>query len=466
MKDLGAVRIGVGVTALMKDQYSDFSQCREEGQQKAKMIAHAMDALGEIVFPGLIETESQAAAAKELFIREGVDIVVCAALAYTMSAIPFRLLSGLPVPIVIWNTQVRRKAPPKSTIEMMWCDSGLAGVPGTTHVLMRAGIRFAMVTSHVEDGRGIKEIGEYARAAQTAHFLRRARVSTVGHVYNAMTDLMADHEDLHLHMGPLTVPVDLCRISEAGKAVSENEIKAMVRADCKRFGKIEAGEAALMASGRLALAMDKVLREEEQADAVALFDMAFLPDPVVGTIPTYGYMHLNEKGIPCTGEVDVVTTVALLIQECLMGPAMIAEFYDMDFDADAVVVCHDSNGNPALAADPKDVLLAESPLFAGELGAGVVCEFVCPPGDVTFLSVVEIDNRWRLIVSEGKSVPTEPRPLRSPFVLFKHEHKSLSDFANDFCRTGSVHHFGLAYGKGAERIAKLGEVMGLETVVV
>lgn len=466
MRELGRAKIGLAVTALMVDVYNDFSEMRPGAKERIEKMTKALSPLGDVVCFGLIEQEADAVAARDEFIREDVDIVVYTALAYTKSAVPLRLLSRLDAPIVIWNTQTLRKAPPKSSIEDMWLDSGLAGIPGTTHALMRAGIRFSMLTSHLDDPDGLAELAAYVKAAQAARALRKARIITVGHVYDSMTDLMADHEDLHINVGPLAYPVDPCRVSQAAKNVPDKDVDRMVQRDRKRYGKIEIDDRSLRSCARLALGMEKVLLAEEKADAVALLDQTWLEDADVGVLPTYGFMHLNEMGVPCVCEMDVVTAAAQLIQEYLMGPTMLAEFYDMDFDADAVVLCHDSNGNPALAADPKDVVITTSPLFEGTGGAPAVCEFTCPPGDVTMLAVANVGTGWRLVVCEGQSLPTDPRPLRSPFLLFKHASKTLADFANQWCLTGGVHHFGIAYGKGQSQIAKLAHVMGLETVIV
>ena len=416
--------------------------------------------------PGLIEDEAQAAAARELFLREGVDVVVYAAISFVKTALTLRVLSRVSAPIVVWNTQHLRKAPPQAGFDTMWTDSGLAGIPGATHALLRAGIPFTMVTSHIDDKRGIAEIGEVVKAARTASFLREARVATVGHIYEGMTDFMIDHEDLHVKVGPLSVPVDPFRVSQALREITDEEAQQLVTRDRERYGKIEAGEQAHLASARLALAMEQVLWNEERANAVAILDQTWLKDRAIGIVATYGYAHLNAMGVPCVCEVDVPTAVAQLILEQLVGPSMVAEFYDMDFDGEAVVLCHDSNGNPALAADPKEVLLREAPMYVGENGPGISCEFPCPPGEVTMLALANIGGGWRLIVCEGESLATPARPMGAPFMLFRHEKLKLAEYCNAWCETGAAHHMGVAYGRGAGEIATLGRIMGIETVVV
>jgi len=465
-RDMARPKIGLAVCTLMKDVFNDFSPTRAEGEAKVKRAAKTLSGLGEVVCPGLIEDDDAATSARDRFNREGVDVVVYAAISYVKSALALRVLSRLDAPVVVWNTQHVRKAPPDAGFDTMWTDSGMAGIPGVTHALLRAGIPFAMVTGHIDDPQGLADLADVAAAAQAARFLRDARVATVGHIYDGMTDFMVDHEALHMKVGPLSVPVGPFRVSQALGAVPEKEAKALVAADRARYGRIEADEKALDASARLALAMEEVLCDEERADAVAILDQTWLEDRAIGIVATYGYMHLNRNGVPCVCEMDVPTAVSQLALERLAGPSLLAEFYDMDFDRDAIVLCHDSNGNPAVAGDPKDVLLREAPMYVGENGPGITCEFPCPPGEVTMLALADVGDGWRWIVCEGTSLDTPPRPMGAPFMLFAHGSRPLRDFCNAWCRTGAAHHMGVAYGKAGARIARLGEVMGIETVIV
>ncbi|MFH0965532.1 MAG: hypothetical protein V2A58_16150 [Planctomycetota bacterium] len=461
----GKAKIGLAVTTLMKDAFNDFSATRPEGEKRVRRIAKGLARFGTVVCPGLIEDEGQAAAARELFLREGVDVVVYAAISYAKSALAMRLFRGLAAPMIVWNTQYLRKAPEGAGFEAMWTDSGLAGIPGATHVLAREGTPFSMVTSHVDDEEGLARIGELVQAAQIARGLASARVATVGHVYEGMTDFMIDHEGLAEQIGPLTAPVDPGRVTKALGKVSEKDARGLAAKDRRRYGKVEATASELEASARLALAMERVLVTEEGADAAAILDQAWLDDPNIGIVASYGYAHLNRQGVPCICEMDVATAVAQLILERVMGPSMLCEFYDMDFEREAVLLCHDSNGNPAAAGNAKEVLLKPTSLYVGAKGRGVTVEFACPPGKVTMLALVDVGG-WKLVASEGESLETPARPMGAPYMLFRHSRMKLGEFCRAWCESGVAHHMGGAYGTGAERIATLGKMMGIETVVV
>ena len=460
------LKIGFAACTLMKDVFNDFTATRPDSQRKVKRIAEVLAPLGHIVSAGLVEDEAQARQARELFARENVGLVVYVALSYVKSSVALELFRDLDAPIVVWNTQSLSAAPARAGFDTMWTDSGMAGLPGTIHSLMRAGKHVDMVTSHVEDPRGIEAIGQIVKTTHASGAVRSARIATVGHVYEGMTDFMIDHEDLRISLGPLVVPVDPFRVSDALRDVPVERAERAAAEDRRTYGKVVAADSALVASARLALAMEQVLCEEEDASAVGILDQTWLRDPDIGIVATYGYMHLNRRGIPCVCEVDVATAVSQLVLEELLGPSMLGEFYDMDFESQAIMICHDSNGNPALARSPADVTLIEAPLYVGAHGPGVACEFACPPGDVTLLGLAHVDGRWRFVVCEGTSLQGPERPMGAPSMLFRHASKKLEEFCSDWCTSGIGHHMGVAYGKASAAVERLAAALGTEVVCV
>ena len=63
-------------------------------------------------------------------------------------------------------------------------------------------------------------------------------------------------------------------------------------------------------------------------------------------------------------------------------------------------------------------------------------------------------------------IETPARPIGSPFMLFRHASLKLADFCNAWCATGVGHHMGIAYGKAAKNISRLGRIIGVETILV
>ena len=139
----------------------------------------------------------------------------------------------------------------------------------------------------------------------------------------------------------------------------------------------------------------------------------------------------------------------------------------MDFDRNTILLSHDGTGNPALATSPADVFVKPSIYYRGVNGFGAAFQYVYAPGDVTILSLIPLGNgEWRFIVAEGESLPMKPHPLSAPQMTFRHSSGSLEHYCDRWCSAGASHHMALAYGKLASKVKNVGELLGVEVVVV
>jgi L-arabinose isomerase len=212
-------------------------------------------------------------------------------------------------------------------------------------------------------------------------------------------------------------------------------------------------------SCRLALALEKVLREGS-FDGLASFDQVWLTDPRVGIIPSYGTGRLCEIGLPTSTEADITTLTAMFILQELTGQATFLENYIIDFDREAMILSHDGHGNPAMAASPSDVAVKRSIYYQGVHGFGAGFEFAYASGPVTNLALVNVGDRWRLIVAEGESIAIKPRPVSAPQMLFKPKKLGIAEWCNGWLMAGSPHHMALAYGHLADKLHKVAELGG------
>jgi L-arabinose isomerase len=218
-------------------------------------------------------------------------------------------------------------------------------------------------------------------------------------------------------------------------------------------------------SCRLALALEKVAREN-RFDALATFDQVWLTDPRVGIIPSYGTGRLCEIGIPCSTEADVTAVVAMLILQELAGQVTFLENYVIDFPNNSIILSHDGHGNPALASKPEEVSIKSSIYYQGVNGYGAGLEFAYAPGQVTMMSMVSINNRWRFIYSEGESIPIKARPVAAPQMLFRHQSLNIQDWCNAWCMAGAPHHQALAMGYLGKEIELVAAMLNIDVIKV
>jgi len=457
-------KIGVLVMALLEDDYNKTAHMRPAATAAAREIADALAAFGDVVHAGLVEEEAQAAAAARLFNTEDVDIIVALELAYTKGLVPARCLLDTTCPVLVWNTQMISRLGEDDGFDVVMLNSGMAGMPELTAVLVRTKREFAIVTSRFDDPDGRRRVGEVISAAAVRRRLRDARVALVGHPFEGMTDLMFDGLSLRQAIGPVVWPLEPEKVAVRFEEVAQSDVVAGMAAEQARSS-VEMEPVLFERSVRLALALESVV-QENRFDAFTAFDQVWLTDPRVGIIPSYATGRLCANGIPASPEGDVNTAVAQLILQELAGQATTLENYVIDFDNQAVMFSHDGHGNPAMGT-PGAVKVKHSIYYSGVHGFGAGFEFAYQPGPITNLALVIVgDGRWRFVISEGQLLPFPPRSISAPQTLFRHDTLPIADWCDGWLRAGATHHMGAAHGRWTPQLLHLARMLGVEAVVV
>lgn len=458
-------KVGVLVMALLEDDYNKTAHVRPMAQKAADRIGAIIGEYAETVCPPLVEEEFQAEAAAQMFNVAGVDLIVAVEVAYTKGIVPTRCFLNTTAPVLVWNTQQIQFLPEDADFDLIMINSGMAGVPEMTSALLRIGRPFWMVTSQMDDPEGRQKLADIIAAAGVIRRMKTARIAVAGHAFEGMTDLMMDQLSLRQYVGPVCWPVEPEKFSIAMGEVSDEAVESLVAGESSRY-RVEMDAAQFERSCRLALALEKVLRDGK-FDALASFDQVWLTDPRVGIIPSYGTGRLCEIGLPCSTEADITTLTAMLILQELAGQVTFLENYVIDFKRDAMILSHDGHGNPALAARPQDVAVKHSIYYQGVNGFGAGLEFAYAPGPVTNLALVNLGgSRWRLNIAEGESIAITPRPVAAPQMLFKPARLNIQDWCDAWCKAGSPHHMALAYGHLSGKIKLYAEMAGIEVVEI
>jgi L-arabinose isomerase len=458
-------KVGLLVMALLEDDYNKTAHVRPMAQAVVDKIDRIISKYADTVCPKLVETEEHAEAAAQAFNAAGVDLIIAVEVAYTKGIVPTRCFLNTTAPVVVWNTQQIECLPEDADFDLIMVNSGMCGVPEMTSALLRLGRPYWMVTSLMDDPEGQKKLDEYIKAASVIRRLKTSRIAIAGHAFEGMTDLMVDQLSLRQFVGPVCWPVEPEKVSVAMVELEQAKVNQLMKSERARY-KVEMEEGLFEKSCRLALALEKVMRDEK-FDALASFDQVWLPDPRVGIIPSYGTGRLCEIGIPTSTEADITTLTAMLILQELTGQATFLENYVIDYKQDAMILSHDGHGNPAMAEKPGDVAVKHSIYYQGVHGFGAGFEFAYAPGPVTNLALVPLGgSRWRLIISEGESIRINPRPVSAPQMLFKPKSMKITDWCDAWCKAGSPHHMALAYGHLAGIIKTYAAMAGLEVVEV
>ena len=457
-------KIGILVMALLEDDYNKTAHMRPAATAAAQEIADTFAEWGEVVHAGLVEEESQAAAAARLFNAADVDLIVAMELAYTKGLVPARAILDTTAPVLVWNAQKIRRLAEDDGFDVVMLNSGMAGMPELTAVLLRTGREFALVTSLFDDPDGRRRVQEVIQAAAVRRRLREARVALVGHHFEGMTDLMFDGLSMRQDIGPVVWPVEPEKFAVRFAEIPQADVDALMAAERAKYT-VDMEPALFERSVRFALALESVTKEHG-FDAFTAFDQVWLTDPRVGIIPSYGTGRLGESGIPASREGDVNTAVAQLILQELAGQATTLENYVVDYDNQAVMFSHDGHGNPALGT-PGEVKVKHSIYYSGVHGFGAGFEFAYEPGPITNLALVTTGlGQWRFVISEGQLLPFPPRAISAPQTLFRHDSLPIADWCDAWLRAGATHHMGAARGRWTSHLLYIAQMLDIEALVV
>jgi len=177
-----------------------------------------------------------------------------------------------------------------------------------------------------------------------------------------------------------------------------------------------------------------------------------------------GNSLLTAAGFPMCGESDLKTCIAMLIMDRLDIGGSFAEFHPVDFEEGFVLVGHDGPHHINIA-EGKPVLRSLLK-YHGKPGSGASVEFKIKEGPITMLSIgVTFEGKFKFVIAEGESVhgPIPPTGNTNTRGFFKPD---VRTFLKRWVAEGPTHHFALGVGHHAETIKKIGELLGIESVIV
>ncbi|MGH2614358.1 MAG: L-arabinose isomerase family protein, partial [Thermomicrobiales bacterium] len=320
-----------------------------------------------------------------------------------------------------------------------------------------------------------QDIVDWVAAAGAARALRGGRLGFLGHTYPGMLDL---YSDFTMITGQTGLHVEILEIDDLQvrvDAASQDEIERHLEAARQSFDFSEDSPSDPLArapqradlewAARVSVGLD-ALRRDFALDALAYYYRGLGGNEAerLGARLILGNTLLTGCGVPCAGEGDAKTAIAMLIMDRLGAGGSFTEFAAMDFIDEFLLMGHDGPFHLAIAEGRP--ILRGLELFHGKRGGGISVEAQVKTGPVTILTVTQTaDGRLKLLTAEGESLPGPTLRVgnttsRIAFGL------PPADFINEWCRYGPTHHCALGVGHHAARIGKVGRLLGLEVVEV
>ncbi len=494
-KQLKKPRIGIYSMGL-KHYWGQFIGLRERMIEYGNFISTKIERMDcEVFFYGLVDCEQAGLDAGEYFNRNQVDIIFAHAGTYVTSASILPVHQACTVPVVLLNLQPTAQINYAQTTTGEWlAHCGACPVPEIVNAFHRARIEHHVINgllgldytpeismtceitnTNPSSIRAWKEIKEWTLAARVKRNLQGARFGFLGNTYSGMLDLYSDFTMFQGETGSHIQVLEMCDLDKHLATVTDEEIEEK-RREIEDFFVISDDVAAdplaqkptdiqLNWSAKIAVAQEKLVQEFD-LDALCYYYHGapgnHYEDVQGGFI--VGHSLLTAAGIPCAGEGDLKTCLAMKICDILETGGSFCEIVVTDYENGTILLGHDGPFHLEIAKQKP--ILRGMGLYHGKQGTGVSVEAKVRTGDITTVGCTQtVNGRLKFIITEAESTDGTIMTIgntQTP-VKFKTDPDSYMDawFAEY-----PTHHFAMSIGKNARLMEKMAKLMDFSHVIL
>lgn len=431
----------------------------------------------EIIDFGMIDSSIKAYEIIAKMQGASLDMLFCNMVTYATSSTFAPIIRAMNAPIVLIALQPRMAMDyTKASTFMQLENDNICSVPEFTSVAVRMGKKVQDVIIGVlyNDLDAQKEISDWCDIAKVLHDLNGARIGLMGHVLEAMYDMHADPAAISNTFGIHVPAIEIDNVVEVYNTVTEEEIQDKIELIQAEFDMpdpvcdpvtMKLTEPDLKQAAKTAVALDKLVEKYK------LTGLAYYYEGLEGTVQRevaasfiVGNSILNAQGIPMCGEFDLKTCIAMLIMDRLDIGGSFAEFHPFDFKENFILVGHDGPHHLRIADDKP--ILRSLTKFHGKPGSGASVEFKIKEGPITMLGITQTANGgFKFVIGEGFSKkgaipPTGNTNTRGFF------EPTTKEFIKKWVMEGPTHHYALGIGHHAEKIKKIADILGVESVII
>lgn len=495
-KKTTSARIGI-YTMGLKHYWTQFTGLRERMIEYGQFIANKITGFAntEVFFYGLVDCEQEGRKAGEYFNKHNVDIVFAHAGTYVTSASVLPVHQRCKAPVIILNLQPTAKINYEKTTTGEWlAHCGACPVPEITNALNRAGISYQVVNGMLglnytpeislteENTAGRKEaikawksIEEWVLAASVKSGLANARFGFLGNTYSGMLDMYSDFAMFQGQTGAHLEVLEMCDLNRMLESVTEDEVAEKQR-EIADFFIISENDAAdplaqkptkeqLLWSAKVAAAQEKLV-DEYDLDALTYYYHG-APGSEYEKLQggfIVGHSLLTAKGIPCAGEGDLKTCLAMKICDIVNKGGSFCEIVVTDYEEGTILLGHDGPFHLAIA-EGKPILRGMG-LYHGKQGTGVSVEAKVKAGDITNLGCTQtIEGKMKLIITEAEATDGQIMTIgntQTP-VRFK---KDPDSYMDEWFKEAPTHHFAMSTGHNASLFEKIAYMLNMDAVTL
>lgn len=489
-------RIGLYTTGL-KAYWPQFPGLRERLEGYGRFIADEFAAAEDVeVFNfGLVDCSDSGIEAGEYFQRNLCDIVFQHIGTYVTSDAVLPVHQKCTAPTVILNLQPAVQVNySKATTGEWLAHCNACPAPEIANAFSRAGIPFRVVSGLLglretpeisvadevtadrsEAVRAWREIREWVRAASVKAALSSARFGFLGNNYSGMLDMYSDFTMLQGGTGIHVELLEMCDLAQRLTAVTDADVARKLDEIKSMFEISEDSPSDPLArrptpeqlewSARVAAAQEHMVADFD-LDALAYYyhgandnDYERIQSGFIA-----GHSLLTARGIPCSGEGDLKTALAMKISDLLGVGGSFCEIVTTDYLRGTILMGHDGPFHLAIAKGRP--ILRGLGLYHGKRGSGVSVEAKVKDGPVTTLGVTQTSNgKLKFIVSEATATD-DPIMAIGNTQTHVRLNTDPDTWYERWLMEAPIHHFAMSVGHNASVFRKVADLLDIQFVTV
>jgi len=389
------------------------------------------------------------------FQAAGVDALLVIFLTYSPSQLSLAALQRTSLPVIVWNTQELFAVGQDFTGEAMLANHGVHGTQDLASVLLRSGVPFEYVTSHLNDADALERLEDFFVAAAAVAALGRARLGLMGYPFPGMGDFALDTTHLAATLGCQWIPLAVEDYNKRAGAAPADAVEGL-KTEYRELYDLadDVTDEDLDATARAELSLRSMVAEY-RLDAVSYQFLALGEDDRTVTLPFVAASRMMADGVGFAGEGDLVGAAGCWLLNRLRPPASFSEIFTVDFAAGALFISHMGEANVAMArTDWKVPMVARREPIVPTRGRQLTLVTSFQPGPATLCALTRgPGGRWRFVAAGVRIADFGPLPsLSVPHSKLLPAEGDVRDWLTAYAKAGGPHHHAVCFGDATSRI--------------
>ena len=379
-------------------------------------------------------------------------------------------------PLLHLHTQFNEEIP-YDTIDMDFMNENQSahGDREFGHIVTRMGIERKIIVGHWNDSRVQERIASWMRTAVGIMESSHIRVMRIADNMRNVAVTEGDKVEAQIKFGWEIDAYPVNEIAEAVNAVSRADTDVLVEEYYDKYRIITEGRDEkefrkhVAVQAQIELGFERFLEEKNYQAIVTHFgDMGCLQQ-----LPGLAIQRLMEKGYGFGAEGDWKTAAMVRLMKIMTqnvpgakGTSFMEDYtYNLVPGKEGILQSHMLEVCPTIAEGPVSIRV--KPLSMGDREDPARLVFEAKEGPAIATSLVDLGNRFRLIINEVDCKHTEKSMPELPVAsAFWTPRPDLTTGAEAWILAGGAHHTAFSYDLTAEQMGDWANAMGIEAVYI